>query len=80
MRLNGKEHERPEEGCTQTLHELQLAWGADCAMQAVTHPGGLPMLRLRLRQGRRFTDVELTKEMALEMAEWLQAWARAHGR
>ncbi|WP_421621198.1 DUF6967 family protein [Alkalilimnicola ehrlichii] len=77
--LNGTEYDLPEEGGVKTLHELSLAWGADCELQAVTHPGGLPMLRMRLRQGRRFTDVELTEEMALEMAQWLQAWARAKG-
>ena len=89
MSLNGKPPARrrrresagnqqpPDEKQCDPLHDMQLAWGTECQLANVTHPGGLDLLRIRLRQGRRFTDVELSPEMAREMARWLDAWAGA---
>ena len=42
--------------------------------------GGLPMLRVRIREGRRFTVFDIDPGTAATWGEALLAWGRANGR
>lgn len=44
-------------------------------LQDVVHEGGLRMLRMTFREGRRFTIIDLDKNSAREMASELTNWA-----
>ena len=61
----------------EELHCLALAWGGELRLQQVVRAEGAGLLRLRIRQGRRFTDVELAAAMARELAAELLRWADA---
>ncbi len=54
---------------------LEAAWGAELTLQEIVRAEGAALLRLRIRQGRRFTDVELAPSAARELAGLLQEWA-----
>lgn len=41
-------------------------------------PGGLSMLRVRIREGRRFTVFDIDPGTALAWGEALRDWARAN--
>lgn len=62
------------------LEELEVPWGRWIRLQEVTYEGGLTMLRLRIREGSRFTDLELTSEKAIHLSRALGAWADSSGR
>jgi hypothetical protein len=50
------------------------AWGRVIRLQEVEITGGLVMLRVRIREGRRFTDLELGCQDAERLARSLSAW------
>ena len=62
------------------LEEFEAPWGRWIRLQEVTYAGGLTMLRLRIREGSRFTDLELTSEKATHLSRALGAWAESQGR
>ncbi|MGE5096101.1 MAG: DUF6967 family protein [Betaproteobacteria bacterium] len=45
-------------------------------LQHVAHEGGMPMLRIRIREGHRFTVLDIDPRTAGELACAMQAWAR----
>ncbi len=57
------------------LGRLDAAWGAELTLQEVSRAGGAALLRMRIRQGRRFTDVEFAPDAAREFAGLLVEWA-----
>lgn len=40
--------------------------------------GGMSLLRVRIREGRRFTVFDIDADTAARWGEAMQAWARAH--
>ncbi|HHK74612.1 MAG TPA: hypothetical protein ENJ57_05550 [Rhizobiales bacterium] len=60
---------------TQILAEYELPWNKTVSVQEITYEGGMSMLRLRIREGRRFTDLELMPENAMALAKDLDNWA-----
>ncbi len=58
------------------LGSVQAPWGREVRLQEVEIDGGLTILRVRIREGRRFTDLELTREKAVEIGEAITAWGR----
>ena len=60
---------------TQILAEYELPWNKTVSVQEITYEGGMSMLRLRIREGRRFTDLELMPENATALAKDLDNWA-----
>ncbi len=57
--------------------EHKLPYGRTIALHNVAHESGMQMLRLTIREGRRFTIVELDKESAARLGGDLSGWARA---
>ncbi len=53
-----------------------------CGQQIEMHPiafeaGGMPLLRVRIREGRRFTVFDIDPGTATAWGEALQAWGRS---
>lgn len=46
-------------------------------LQQVNHEAGFITLRLRIREGKRFTIFEIDKETALHWGNTLQKWAKS---
>ncbi len=48
-------------------------------LQEIEHaPGGLPLLRVRIREGKRFTVFDIDAESARAWGEAMVAWAAQH--
>lgn len=60
---------------TTTLAVLEWPWAKQATVQEITYEGGLEMLRIRIKEGRRFTDVELMPDDAAGLAALLNGWA-----
>ena len=61
------------------LERIDAPWGREVRLQEVEIDGGLRILRVRIREGRRFTDLELTREKAIEVGAAIVAWGREAG-
>lgn len=61
------------------LDKLALPWGKEMELQHVAYDGGLRMLRLRIREGRRFTIIDLDAGTAGRLGGLLAAWAAENG-
>lgn len=57
------------------LREIETPWGKFVRFQELEFADGTVMLRLRIREGRRFTDLELTSEVAASLGGFLVDWA-----
>lgn len=57
------------------LDEFPAPWGRWIRLQEIEYQGGLVMLRVRIREGTRFTDLELTGRDAGHLADRLRDWA-----
>lgn len=57
------------------LQEFETPWGKFVRFQEIELADGTVMLRLRIREGRRFTDLELTPEIAEKLGLVLTDWA-----
>lgn len=58
---------------------IAAPWGREVKVQEVEYDGQVPMLRLRIREGKRLTDLELAPDGARHLAAILTAWAQRHG-
>ena len=62
---------------TVTPIERFLApYGREIELQRVTYDNGYELLRLRIREGKRFTILELDAETARHWAGLMQQWAQ----
>ena len=57
------------------LAEIQAPWNKLIEAQETTWEGGFKMLRLRIREGRRITDLELDPDTARSLAALLADWS-----
>ncbi len=57
------------------IGEFEAPWSRMVRLQEVEYEGGLRLLRVRIREGRRFTDLELAPETARHLAKTLLDWA-----
>lgn len=63
-----------EEKVTErSQHELPFK--RTLKLQEIVHDGGLRMLRMTFREGRRFTIIDVDQNSAREMASELTNWA-----
>lgn len=58
------------------LDRFAAPWNREVTLQAVRHESGLAMLRVRIREGRRFTVFDIDAETAARWAETMGEWAR----
>ena len=61
------------------LDEIQAPWNKAVTLQNVVYEGGMALIRVRIKEGSRFTDLELDPESAVRMGKALQAWADENG-
>ncbi len=60
------------------LVEIKAPWGKEIKLQEIAYEGGLNMVRLRMREGRRFTDLELDPDTAHRLGSVLVSWAEGN--
>ncbi len=60
---------------TEILGEFEMPWNKQVTVEQIIYEGGMAMLRLRIKEGRRFTDLELMPKNAAELAAILDKWA-----
>lgn len=54
--------------------------GQEIELQQIVHTdGGMPMLRIRIREGKRFTIVDIDPLTAKNWGDAMQRWAKAQG-
>ena len=61
------------------LDEIEAPWGKKIRMQNLRFEEGMSLLRLRIREGRRITDLELDPDTARRVAAFLSEWADGNG-
>ncbi len=54
---------------------ISAPWNKDIGLQEREYDGGFKMIRLRIREGRRITDLELDPLTAARLGGFLQTWA-----
>ncbi|MEW5902854.1 MAG: hypothetical protein AB1722_00730 [Pseudomonadota bacterium] len=66
---------------TTTLEKLTVPLGGQqIELQQIDHAeGGMSMLRLRIREGKRFTIFDIDPATAAQWAHAMQAWADQQG-
>lgn len=57
------------------IEEFAAPYNRIVKMENITHESGMQMLRLHIREGRRFTIMDLDKETAIKMGKLLLTWA-----
>ncbi len=54
--------------------------GQEVELQEISHAaGGMPMLRIRIREGKRFTIFDIDPLTATKWSEAMRRWAEARG-
>ena len=66
------------EGQTVTdIAEITAPWNKQVTVQAIDHDGGMGFLRLRIKEGKRFTDLELDPDTARRLTDIIQDWVES---
>lgn len=62
------------------IDKMRLPFGGqEIEFQNFTHEsGGVPFLRIRIRENKRFTVFEVDPASAQKWADVMQAWAKEH--
>jgi hypothetical protein len=58
-----------------TLDAFAAPYGRDVTLESVEHESGLRMLRIRIREGRRFTIMDIDADTATRWSAVMCAWA-----
>lgn len=61
------------------LARLTAPWNREVTLQDVRHESGLALLRIRIREGKRFTVMDIDADTAARWAEVMGGWARGAG-
>ena len=54
---------------------ISAPWNKDIDLQEREYDGGFKMIRLRIKEGRRITDLELDSSTAGRLGDFLRTWA-----
>ncbi|VAW19003.1 hypothetical protein MNBD_ALPHA12-105 [hydrothermal vent metagenome] len=63
------------EETTSEWAQHSLPYGRTITLKNVVHESGMQMLRLTIREGRRFTIIDLDNDSAHKLADDLAGWA-----
>lgn len=58
-----------------TLDEFDAPYGRKVKLEAIEYESGLCMLRLRIREGNRFTVLDLDESTARHWSAAMSSWA-----
>ena len=64
---------------TTDLETITAPWNKTVTLQNVSYEGGMNMLRLRIKEGKRFTDLELDAQTLGQLNASLSDWLAANG-
>ncbi len=57
------------------LERFQAPYGREVELQEVLYESGMKLLRLRIREGKRFTIMDLDPDTAAHWAKVMNGWA-----
>lgn len=57
------------------LETFEAPYGREVVLQNVVHESGMRMLRLRIREGNRFTIMDLDPDTAARLGTAMNDWA-----
>ena len=57
------------------IEKFEAPWNKHVTLQNVVYEGGMALVRIRIKEGNRFTDLELAPETAAAIGRALIAWA-----
>ncbi len=55
--------------------KIESSYGREIVLQDVVHETGLKVMRIRIREGSRFTILDIDSATAKELGTALNAWA-----
>ena len=58
-----------------TLNSFAAPYGREVTLEGVEHESGLRMLRIRIREGRRFTVMDIDADTAMRWGSAMSTWA-----
>ncbi len=61
----------------EEIERFDAPWGKQVVLQRVAYASGMELLRMRIREGRRFTIVDLDADTAAHWGRAMTAWAAA---
>lgn len=59
------------------LERFEVPYGREIVLQNVVHESGMRVLRVRIREGRRFTIMDLDTIAATRLGTAMTEWSRA---
>jgi len=60
------------------LETINAPWNKTVTLQEIAYEGGMKMLRLRVKEGMRFTDLELDSATLKHLNDSLSGWLAAN--
>ena len=63
----------PQEITTE-LAKIEAPFGQEITLQDVAHESGLQMMRIRIKEGSRFTIIDIDRDPAKTWGEILHNW------
>ncbi len=67
------------DGIVTPLDKFAAPWGREVELQDVRFDSGLAMLRIRIREGKRFTVMDVDAGTAAHWGRAMAEWARNAG-
>ena len=67
--------ETPIDSTVTSLDKFIAPYGREIALQNVEYINGTSVLRIRIREGSRFTVMDINPETAIRWAKGMLAWA-----
>lgn len=59
---------------TSDIADMQAPYGKELKFQTVTYEGGMQLLRMRIKEGKRFTTLDLDPDTAMKISRLLEQW------
>ena len=66
----------PDHKSITDMEVIQAPWSKELTISDIEYEGGFKMLRIRIKEGKRFTDLELDTETAGHIAEMMGKWVK----
>jgi len=66
----------PTEPVVTDIGRIEAPYRREIVLQDVVHESGMRLLRVRIREGRRFTILDIDDATAKTWAEQMSAWAQ----
>jgi hypothetical protein len=59
---------------TDELARMNAPYGKELVIQTITYEGGMQLLRLRIKEGKRFTMLDLDPDTAAKLSAVMSDW------